>query len=84
MISTTEDHSMIRILADFTPKQIEDLNQLSTALGVPRAALIREAVDALIQMKHEERARLAPDVFGLWKDRAVDGLAYEHEVRRQW
>lgn len=84
MISPTVDHPMIRILADFTPKQIEDLNELATALGVSRAALIREAVDALILMKHEERSQLAPDVFGLWRDRAVDGLAYEHELRRQW
>jgi hypothetical protein len=75
---------MSRILADLTPRQIEDLDQLATTQGVSRAALISDAVDALIQIKHEERSRLAPDVFGMWKDRAVDGLAYEQEVRRQW
>lgn len=75
---------MSRILADLTPRQIEDLDQLATAQGVSRAALISDAVDALIQMKHEERSRPAPDAFGMWKDRAVDGLAYEQEVRRQW
>jgi hypothetical protein len=72
---------MSRILADLTPRQIEDLNQLATAQGVSRAALISDAVDAFIQMKHEERSRLAPDVFGMWRDRAIDGLAYERDLR---
>lgn len=75
---------MSRILADLTPKQLEDLNQLASALDTSRAALIREAVAAFVAVKNEELKHPAPDVFGLWRDRAVDGLAYEQELRNEW
>ena len=75
---------MSRSLADLTPKQLEDLNQLASALDTSRAALIREAVATFVAVKNEELKPPAPDVFGLWRDRAVDGLAYEQELRNEW
>lgn len=75
---------MSRILADLTPKQLEDLNHLASALDTSRAALIREAVAAFVAAKNEELKHATPDVFGLWRDRAVDGLAYEQELRDEW
>ncbi len=75
---------MSRILADLTPKQLEDLNHLASALDTSRAALIREAVATFVAAKTEELKHAPPDVFGLWRDRAVDGLAYEQELRDEW
>lgn len=75
---------MSRILADLTPKQLEDLNHLASALDTSRAALIREAVATFVAAKSKELKHPAPDVFGLWKDRGVDGLAYEQELRNEW
>jgi hypothetical protein len=75
---------MSRILADLTPQQLEDLNHLASALDTSRAALIREAVATFVAARSEELKQPAPDVFGLWKDRGVDGLAYEQELRNEW
>ncbi|MBD8480199.1 ribbon-helix-helix protein, CopG family [Pseudomonas coleopterorum] len=75
---------MSRILADLTPKQIEDLNHLASALDTSRAALIREAVATFVAAKREELKHPAPDVFGLWKDRDLDSLAYEQALRNEW
>nr|WP_314571082.1 CopG family transcriptional regulator [uncultured Pseudomonas sp.] len=75
---------MSTILADLTSRQLEDLNHLASALDTSRAALIREAVTMFVAVKTEELKHPAPDVFGLCSNRAVDGLAYEQELRNEW
>ncbi|WP_201325563.1 CopG family transcriptional regulator, partial [Burkholderia sp. E168m23] len=61
--------------------QLDELAVIVETQHRPRAAIIRDAIDAYIALnKH----RLADDVFGLWKDRTVDGLAYQEELRSEW
>lgn len=72
---------MSRILIDLPDAQAQALAVIVRAERRPRAAVIRDALDAYIS----QRARaLDTDVFGLWKDRQVDGLAYQEALRSEW
>ncbi|WP_179404330.1 ribbon-helix-helix protein, CopG family [Burkholderia guangdongensis] len=72
---------MSRILVDLPDAQVQALAVLVEAERRPRAAVIRDAIDAYIAQR--TRA-LGTDVFGLWKGRRVDGLAYQEELRGEW
>ncbi|WP_423381565.1 CopG family transcriptional regulator [Burkholderia sp. LMG 32019] len=72
---------MSRILVDLSDGQLDELAVIVDTQHRPRAAIIRDAIDAYIALhKH----RLADDAFGLWKDRKIDGLAYQEELRAEW
>ncbi len=60
----------MRIAIDINEEQIRALDTLSKATQRPRAELIRDAVDQYL-------AKQLSDVFGLWRGRKVDGLAYQ-------
>jgi metal-responsive CopG/Arc/MetJ family transcriptional regulator len=72
---------MSRILVDLPDAQIEELAVLVEAEQRPRAAVIRDAIEAYIAQHKRE---LGVDVFGLWKNKSVDGLAYQQELRSEW
>ncbi|TCW85198.1 CopG family transcriptional regulator [Burkholderia sp. SRS-46] len=72
---------MGRILVDLSDGQLDELAVIVETEHRPRAAIIRDAIDAYIS---QHKRPLTDDVFGLWKDRAVDGLAYQEELRSEW
>ncbi|CAB3967678.1 CopG family transcriptional regulator [Burkholderia sp. AU31652] len=72
---------MSRILVDLSNGQLDELAAIVETERRPRAAIIRDAIDAYIAL---HKRPLADDVFGLWKDRTVDGLAYQEELRSEW
>ncbi|WP_144156279.1 ribbon-helix-helix domain-containing protein [Paraburkholderia sp. BCC1885] len=72
---------MSRILIDLPDSQVEELAVLVEAEQRPRAAVIRDAIEAYI-LQH--KAALGTDVFGLWKGKEVDGLEYQQELRSEW
>ena len=49
--------------------------------GVSRAEVIRRAVADYLGARH---VRDGDDVFGIWRDRNLDGLQYERRSRREW
>jgi metal-responsive CopG/Arc/MetJ family transcriptional regulator len=72
---------MSRILVDLPESQVAELAALVKTERCSRAALIRQAIDIYIA---QHRQTLGTNVFGLWKDREVDGLAYQQEIRSEW
>ncbi|MCA8271232.1 ribbon-helix-helix protein, CopG family [Burkholderia sp. AU30280] len=72
---------MSRILVDLPDGQLDELAAIVETEHRPRAAIIRDAISAYIAL---HKRPLADDVFGLWKDRKVDGLAYQEEMRSEW
>ncbi|HDR9481826.1 TPA: CopG family transcriptional regulator [Burkholderia aenigmatica] len=73
---------MSRILVDLSDGQLDELAAIVETEHRPRAAIIRDAIDAYIAL-HKQRP-LADDVFGLWKDHTIDGLAYQEKLRSEW
>jgi predicted transcriptional regulator len=72
---------MTRILVDLPDEQIDELTALGEAQQRPRAAVIRDAICTYVA---DNKRRPAVDVFGIWKDQKVDGLAYQQELRDEW
>lgn len=72
---------MSRILVDLPESQVDDLAVIVEAEQRPRAAVIRDAIEAYISQR---KRALGTDVFGLWRSRKTDGLAYQQELRSEW
>lgn len=70
----------MRTLVDIPDWQIKDLMAICEAEKVSRAEVIRQAISSYLEKKKPE----AVEVFGLWKDRKVDGLTYQEQVRSEW
>lgn len=70
-----------RILVDLPDAQVEELAAIVEAEHRPRAAVIRDAIEAYISQR---KRAVGSDVFGLWKGKKVDGLAYQQELRSEW
>ncbi len=75
----------MRTLVDLPAEQIEALDALSRAERRSRAAIIREAVsDYMKERDRAARRALIESGIGLWKDRDIDGLAYQEAIRAEW
>jgi metal-responsive CopG/Arc/MetJ family transcriptional regulator len=72
---------MSRILIDLPNSQVDALAALVEAEQRPRAAVIRDAIEAYIVY---HKAALGADVFGLWKSKPLDGVEYQQELRSEW
>ncbi len=70
----------MRTLVDLVDAQVQALDDLSKIEKRSRAALIRQAIDDYLA-KRRARDR---DAFGLWGDRAADGVAYQEKARSEW
>jgi metal-responsive CopG/Arc/MetJ family transcriptional regulator len=70
----------MRIVVDIPENQIKELTAISQAEKVSRAEVIREAIASYLEKKKPQ----TEDAFGLWKDRQVDGLAYQELARSEW
>jgi hypothetical protein len=70
----------MRALVDISDKQIDALKAICKTKKLSRAEAIRQAIAAYI----ERNKPGAVDAFGLWKNRKVDGLRYQEQVRSEW
>ncbi|MEK1889147.1 MAG: ribbon-helix-helix protein, CopG family [Phyllobacterium sp.] len=71
----------MRALVNIDELQLRELDRLAKKERKSRAALIRKAIDDLIEKQSAERI---DDAFGLWGERKIDGLAYQESVRSEW
>ena len=73
--------SPVRTIVDIPDQFIESLDRLGTTNHQSRAALIREAIADFLKVKSLPPAEAA---FGIWKNRKMDGLEYQNELREEW
>lgn len=71
---------MGRILVDIPQKHIDDLGAIARVEKRSRAEVIRDAIAAYVEQNKPATA----EAFGLWKDRQVEGLAYQDTLRSEW
>jgi predicted transcriptional regulator len=71
----------MRTLVDIGDKEIQALDQLAAEKNVSRAALIRRAIDELLQ---KQAGKAVADAFNLWGPEAKDGLILQEELRQEW
>lgn len=70
----------MRTLVDIPEQQIEALAVICGAENKSRSEIIRLAIAAYV----EQHAPAPVNVFGLWKNKPVDGLVYQQTVRSEW
>ena len=71
----------MRTIVDLPDSQLAGLADICQREGVSRAEVVRRAVAEYLdarQVAHRDES------FGIWRDRAVDGLAYERSMRDEW
>jgi predicted transcriptional regulator len=71
----------MRAIIEIGEDENRALKNLARLRGVSRAHMVREAIDRYLQVVAPENAESA---FGLWRDKGLDGLAYERRLRRDW
>lgn len=71
----------MRTLVDIGDQEIQALDELAAEENVSRAALIRRAIDDLLQ---KQARKTVSDAFGLWGSEAKDGLDVQEELRQEW
>jgi metal-responsive CopG/Arc/MetJ family transcriptional regulator len=71
----------MRTLVDIDQAQVEALDVMAKRERRSRAALIRAAIDDYLLRR---RCEQVGDGFGLWRERQIDGLAYQQKARAEW
>jgi len=71
----------VRTIIELPEDQLEALASLCRSEGISRAEAIRRAVAHYVGQRRDATAAGA---FGLWRDRPIDGLEYERQLRDEW
>lgn len=69
----------MRAIVDLPDEQVRDLAELCRREGLSRAEAVRRAIAEYLQARRPDG-----ELFGLWRDRDIDGLEYERSLRREW
>lgn len=64
-----------------SPEQVAALAEVCNRAGISRAEAIRRAVDRFLRHLGAGQSDQQQDVFGSWRGRVGDALAYEDELR---
>lgn len=70
----------MRVLIDLPPDQIDDLALLCKTEKISRAELVRRAVSRYLAENKPDTS----NAFGLWREKRVDGLVWQEQVRSEW
>ncbi|HBG93913.1 MAG TPA: CopG family transcriptional regulator [Chromatiaceae bacterium] len=71
----------MRTVLDLPDSQVEGLKRLGERNGLSRAELVRRAVAEYLSKHPTDDTDSA---FGLWRNRAEDGLKYQQRIREEW
>ena len=77
---TVYDDDM-RTIVDLPDGQIRALAEVCRREKISRAEAVRRAV---AEYAGRHASAETEKVFGIWRGRRVDGLAYERRLRREW
>ncbi|OJW52555.1 MAG: hypothetical protein BGO67_06365 [Alphaproteobacteria bacterium 41-28] len=73
----------MRIIIDLEKEKLHTLTILAEQYHISRAALVRKAIDALLQSSAKQQA--CEDVFGiLKKSHKIEGLSFQKRMRSEW
>ncbi|MEG2683364.1 MAG: CopG family transcriptional regulator [Citrobacter sp.] len=72
---------MGRILLDLSDEMIKRLDDLKVQRNLPRAELLREAVEQYLERQSNTTISNA---LGLWQGCEEDGVEYQRKLREEW
>ena len=68
-------------LVEIKEEQLRELDRIARESDRTRAALIE---DALAEYLNRQKVSPRDRAFGLWRERNIDGLEYQEEIRKEW
>lgn len=71
----------MRTIIQLPDEFLKALDRVAKDRGLSRAEVIRQAIAHYLE---QERPAEAGEAFALWRDRDLDGLAYEDALRAEW
>jgi len=74
---------MGRILLDLSDEVIKRLDDLKVQRNLPRAELLREAVEQYLE-RQDQAATTISRALGLWQGCEEDGVEYQRKLREEW
>lgn len=77
------ERDMGRILLDLSDEVIKRLDILKQQRNLPRAELLREAVEQYLE-KQSQAELMISDALGIWQECEEDGVEYERKLREEW
>jgi hypothetical protein len=75
------DIDIMRAIIDIDEDIDRMLKELARERGVSRAQMVREAIAQYLAGVGRPSSGAG---FGVWRDRNIDGLAYERRLREDW
>jgi len=79
MMTSYDD--IMRTIIDIPSELLTPLDQYAKEQHQARASVIREALAAYLVTKRPSRKE---EAFGMWKDRDIEGVAYQQRLRAEW
>ena len=70
----------MKTLIEIPNKQIESLSIICNEFNISRSEAIRRGIDLFIKTNNKKHI----DVFGILKDKTIDGLKYQNNLRDEW
>lgn len=77
------ERDMGRILLDLSDEVIKRLDSLKQQRNVPRAELLREAVEQYLEKQSLAETTIS-NALGIWQDCKDDGVEYQRKLRDEW
>lgn len=71
----------MRTIVDIPAASLRALAKICKRSKISRAEAVRRAIDQYLSIHHEVPS---DDAFGIWRERGVDALEYEHDLRDEW
>lgn len=82
-MSMMVERDMGRILLDLSDEVIKRLDILKQQRNLPRAELLREAVEQYLE-KQSQAELMISGALGIWQECEEDGVEYERKLREEW
>ncbi len=82
-MSTMAGMDMGRILLDLSDEAIKRLDDLKQLRNLPRAELLREAVEQYLERQGQAETMIS-NALGIWQGCEEDGVEYQKKLREEW
>ncbi|AST82005.1 TPA: CopG family transcriptional regulator [Citrobacter farmeri] len=82
-MSTMAGMDMGRILLDLSDEAIKRLDDLKQLRNLPRAELLREAVEQYLERQGQAETMIS-NALGIWQGCEEDGVEYQKTLREEW
>ncbi|CAI9391697.1 ribbon-helix-helix protein, CopG family [Citrobacter telavivensis] len=82
-MNTMAGMDMGRILLDLSDEAIKRLDDLKQLRNLPRAELLREAVEQYLERQGQAETMIS-NALGIWQGCEEDGVEYQKKLREEW